>query len=115
MYILTKTTKGKACLENAHSVLKNTTWRKVSGDFVGGFLSQVEHVYMYKGHLRRFDVTRMTNISSISTAPYTHSSMRTGAVDGLMEGDADLEKIVDECESENDDSEILKIITKRRT
>ena len=94
---------------------KNTTWRKVSGDFVGGILSQVEHVYMYKGHLRRFGVTRMTNISSISTAPYTHSSMRTGAVDGLMEGDADLEKIVDECESENDDNEILKIITKRRT
>ena len=29
----------------------------------------------------------------ISLSPFTHSSMRTGAVDGLTEGDADLEKV----------------------
>ena len=43
----------------------------------------------------------MTNTLNISTPEYTHSSMRTGAVDGLTEGDADLEKIVDECQNEN--------------
>ena len=36
-----------------------------------------------------------------SISPYTHSSMRTGAVDGLMEGDADLGKIVDEYQKGN--------------
>ena len=32
--------------------------------------------------------------------------MRTGAVDGLTEGDADLEEIVDECEDEHGENEI---------
>ena len=41
----------------------------------------------------------------ISLSPYTHSSMRTGAVDGLTEGDADLEEIIGD---ENDGSDKKK-------